>query len=792
MSILTTVLPNPVKFCGTKIDMHKGEDITPVLNQTGYEEIEIKKRFGGKTSHTLVMNVPAGFDIETTGGEKGAYMYKWQMVFGEYLVSGRTWDEWMHLMEEIQKAYHFRKETISHNKKRHTYLHTFILWIANQGYEYQFLCRKQWNGANIVCIGRDGMTSDVFADGMRRPLKTMLSFTGDSTGVITVYDALKFSTSLGTLAEEYGKTQKKKKVLADGTVVSDLDYSIPRNQFTPLNDEEEEYCDADVEILYEWSKFYMTAYLEQNNIIPMTSTGIIRTAVVENYDAIVKDNKDLDKSFELHPEFDEYYRIMKHLYRGGFTYANREKIGMEIPDVVGRDYTSSYPACLLQEKFPSTKFRAKTISSVDELDKLDGKAWYADFEFHNLIIKDNVSVESLFKVHEYTGDPVKTREATGCVIDNGKIAYAKKVTVTLCEYDWETYKNFYEWDDDVTVSGLMVADKDYLPDWFTEIVRHYYKKKDILKNNGQKDTPIYNLSKMVVNGLYGLLIQKVHFDTIFFENGEWKCTRLNYNNLEQREMMRDKYEKEIGLDYKSRSRNHNRPKVVTSPYWGIWCTAIARNRILGAIDALGEDFVYCDTDSVYYEHEERHEGFFDNWNNYVRTWNDTHLVDKEFHRLGDFDPVELDKSHKIYKYNFITLGAKRYLKYTKDAIHATIAGLPHGSMKRYAKNNVGDDPEKQVRWCVEHFCDGMKIASDEAMKNAHDYIDEATDEIITDPYGNSEEMHEDSSILIHPIDFSIHMSPEYLKVINKSKSEIVLMMAYLQLSKEDERFYEEA
>ena len=63
MSILTTVLPNPVKFCGTKIDMHKGEDITPVLNQTGYEEIEIKKRFGGKTSHTLVMNVPAGFDL---------------------------------------------------------------------------------------------------------------------------------------------------------------------------------------------------------------------------------------------------------------------------------------------------------------------------------------------------------------------------------------------------------------------------------------------------------------------------------------------------------------------------------------------------------------------------------------------------------------------------------------------------------------------------------------------------------------------------------------------------------
>lgn len=786
MSIMTTVFPAKVKFQGTKIDVHKGEDITPVLNQTGYQEIRLKERF--RTSkHTCILNVPAGFDIETTSGEKGAYMYKWQMVFGEYLISGRTWDEWMYVMEAIQKAYNFRTEVVPISKKKTvTYVHTFILWIANQGYEYQFFCKRNWNGANIVCIDPKSDTSDVFADGMRRPLKTMLSFTGDSEGAITVYDALKFSTSLAQLAKDYGITKKKKKTLEDGTVVSDLDYSIPRNSHTPLNDEEEEYCDADVEILYEWACFYLNAYLEQNGIAPMTSTGIIRHAVVENYDAMVKDHR---KVMNLHPQFDEYIRAVTQLYRGGFTYANRAKAGKELEHVVGKDFTSSYPAVMLQEKFPSTPFMTKSIKDVSELDQLADKAWYADFEFEDLIIKEGVSVESLFKCHEWDGNPARTKKATGCVVDNGKIAYAKHITVTLCEYDWDTYNKFYEWGN-VKVSKLMVADKDYLPDWFTMIIKYYYKQKDFLKNNGQKGTTAYALAKAIVNGLYGLTVQKVHFDSVIFDEfGGWSVKRLNYKHQEDRAQMKEKYDKAIGRDWYSRKAHKGVPKVVLSPYWGIWCTAIARNRILNAIHSLGEDFVYCDTDSVYYQNADDHQDFFDTWNKDVHDWNDANLVDKEFHTLGDFDPVELDDNDApdVYEYSFMSLGAKRYIKFTEDKLHATIAGLPHGSLQRRAKKEVGDDPKKQVEWMKAHFKDGMKIAAEEALKNAHDYVDEATDEAITDPYGYTEIMHEESSILIHPIEFTLKLDPEYAEYIGKSTEEFLLMYAYKMIAKEDAR-----
>lgn len=785
MSIMTTVFPAKVKFNGIKIDVHKDEDITPVLNQTGYEEIRVRERFS-TNKHTYILNVPAGFDIETTSGEKGAYMYKWQMVFGEYLLSGRTWDEWMYCMEAIQKAYNFRTESVTMGKKKHTNVHTFLLWIANQGYEYQFISKKTWNGTPIICMDSKSDTADVFADGMRRPLKTMLSFVGDRTGAVTVFDALKFSTSLAQLAKDYGITTKKKKVLEDGTVVSDLDYSIPRNSETPLNDEEEEYCDADVAILYEWACFYLDAYLKQNGIAPMTSTGIIRYAVVENYDAMVKDHRQV---MNLHPQFDEYIRAVTQLYRGGFTYANRAKAGKELDKVVGKDFTSSYPAVMLQEKFPSTPFMSKTIKDVSELDKLAGKAWYADFEFSDLIIKEGISVESLFKSHEWDGNAARTKKVTGCVVDNGKIAYAKHITVTLCEYDWDTYNKFYEWGD-VKVSKLMVADKDYLPDWFTDIIKFYYKQKDFLKNNGQKGTTAYALAKAVVNGLYGLTVQKVVFDSVIFDEVEgWSVKHLNYKNMEDRAQMEEKYNKTIGRDWFSRKQHKGVPKVVLSPYWGIWCTAIARNRILNAIHSLGADFVYCDTDSVYYQNADDHQDFFDVWNKDVHDWNDANLVDKEFHTLGDFDPVELDDNDApdVYEYSFMTLGAKRYIKYTEDKLHATIAGLPHGSLQRRAKKEVGEDPKKQVQWMKEHFKDGMKIAAEEALKNAHDYIDEATDEAITDVTGYTEIMHEESSILIHPIEFTLKLDPDYAEYIGKSTEEFLLMTAYKMIEKEDSR-----
>lgn len=784
MKIMDISYPKKVKFQGTKINVNAGEDLSPALNQH-FEWHVIKPRFK-EYQTTLVCSAECGFDIETTTVDGGAYMYKWQLVFGEYLISGRKWEEFFTTMQAIETAYNFGVSTIKVNGKEKKVASTLIMWIANQGYEFQFFCRRKWMGNNIIQLNNEGF-SDVFADSMRKPIKTVLSFAGKvGTGAIVAMDALKFSTSLAQLAKDYCLTTKKKTVLADGTVVSDLDYSVIRNSLTPLTADEEEYCDSDVEILYEWAHYYYEAYVKQCDFMPMTSTGIIRKAVQQEYDEKTN-SKDWEHTFSLHPEFTEYIRVMNHLYRGGFTYASRAKAGHVIEKVRGMDFTSSYPAVLLQEKFPMSEFKYKRIDKIDQLKdwikKNPNKCWYADFYFISIIKTTDVAVENMSKLHEWTGNPAKLRKETGCVIDNGKIAFADRMTVTLCDKDFETYERYYEWDD-VVITDFMYADYGYLPEWFTCIIKHYYKMKDYLKNNGMKGTTEYALSKAIVNGLYGLTVEKIHFDKIVLSAGEWDNYKKSYKSPEQAAEMMEIYEKAIGREKKTKKLNGGIPKAVLSPYWGVWCTAIARNRILQAISELGNDFVYCDTDSVYMEHYDNHKAWFDRWNDSVHTWNDNNLIDKEFHTLGDFDPVELDENEApdVFEYNFKSMGAKRYIKWSGDAIHVTVAGLPHGSMRKRAANEVGKDRAEQVKWIVDNFDDGLTIAAEEALKNAHKYIDEPIDALVEDKDGRKEYMHEESSMLIYPIEFTMKLDKEFKKIMGRSVQEFTLMLTYQRLA----------
>lgn len=791
MSILNTVFPAKVQFTGHKLDVHAGDDITPVLHQK-HKFYRLKERMW-TNKHIEIADIPAGFDIETTTTDKGAFMYKWQMVFGDYLISGRTWIEWCNVMERIQVAYKFG--TITKGKKNKTTItRTFILWIANSGYEFQFYCRRMYKGAYLIQEKNDG-SSEVFADGMRKPLKVMLSFNGsENNPAITVYDALKFSTSLDQLAKDYCITSKKKIKLDDGTVISDLDYSIPRNSSTPLTTTEDEYCDADVMILYEWSRYYLQAYLIQNGIAPMTSTGIIRHAVTESYDAVAT-RADYNHTLSLHPSMGEYYRIMQHLYRGGYTYAARSKAGKELHNVVGKDFTSSYPAIMLQsEEFPVSPFVSRRVETVEGLEQLSHLAWYADFEFTNLVQIRGISIENAYKLHEWKSSAAQCKADTGAVYDNGKIAFARKCTVTLTKQDFEIYRMFYKWDS-VKISKVMTAEQGPLPDWFTRIVKYYYKKKAQLKIT-DKGSTLYALSKAIVNGLYGLTVQKIHFDTVLFDpEMSWTSSRLHFNNQIDQESMSKLYERAIGRDKFSMSKNNGKPKIVLSPYWGIYITALARYRILQAIYELtteqGDgDFVYCDTDSVYYQNAAAHKDYFYAWNECIHAENKKNLIESEFVTLGDFDPVPLDDdtAPDVLQYSFKTLGAKRYIKYTDTQIHATIAGLPHGSLERRARAAAGEDPASQVRWIVDNFDDGLHMAAEEALENAHTYIDTPVDDIVTDEHGHSEYMHEESCIVIYPIDFTVVINPDYKQIMGQSVEEFLLMQCYKRIQAEKERF----
>ena len=133
----------------------------------------------------------------------------------------------------------------------------------------------------------------------------------------------------------------------------DLDYRLNRFHSTPLSDKELGYCEADIRVLLA----YIQEKIESDGsicYIPLTNTGYVR-----NYcrkECFKKYKRYRRLMSELTLEADEYAQL-KRGFAGGFTHANalyaKELITYEDYGYIDSfDFTSSYPASLLSEKYP--------------------------------------------------------------------------------------------------------------------------------------------------------------------------------------------------------------------------------------------------------------------------------------------------------------------------------------------------------------------------------------------------------------------------------------------------------
>jgi hypothetical protein len=94
-------------------------------------------------------NIPASFDIETssftfnnsiTGEEdKAACMYIWQLGINGSIIYGRTWEEWIAILEQIVDYL---------NLSPHRRL---VIYVHNLGYEFQFI-RKMFEWDRVFAI----------------------------------------------------------------------------------------------------------------------------------------------------------------------------------------------------------------------------------------------------------------------------------------------------------------------------------------------------------------------------------------------------------------------------------------------------------------------------------------------------------------------------------------------------------------------------------------------------------------------------------------------------------------
>lgn len=576
-----------------------------------------------ETKYIDYFNIPLSFDIETTNyidydqNIKESYMYIWQVGLFDDTIYGRRWNDFLILINYIistLKNYMIRESKI-------------ICWVANLGFEFQFL-RKHFNISNL------------FAKEERHPI----SF--DLEDCIEFRDALSYSGgSLDFLAKSFTTTQK---------LVDTLKYSLYRNSTTTLHMNEYKYCENDVKILCEFAE-YLYELWSDKHYIPLTKTGILRYKVKQKAKEFYKLKYLKDYVKNLFPTTkSEYIFIMNYLFRGGYTHALSYYVGKLISEKMrGIDFESSYPSVMLKDYVPKTKFKQIDCKSVSQLEELcEKKCVIFIATFHNIKAKKGYTIESKNRIIKYTN----------ATFDNGRLYSAVSVKVYLTELDYLNYKDFYKWDKDkIEIEYCAIAKRGYIPLYLLFPLLQAYCKKQELKIKGLSDTKEYAVEKSTVNSGYGLTVTRIVFKDIKYKNNEWI-----YCDSEKT------YDEQIS-------------NQILSPFWGIYITAHARRNELFTLSEMGKegDVVYSDTDSHKILNYKNHKPFIEYYNNKQR------LLNKNLSEKYNID-FELIKNLGCFTdegdiYRFKTLGTKRYCYEDKKGIHTVVSGARKKSIIDYAK-----------------------------------------------------------------------------------------------------------
>lgn len=241
----------------------------------------------------------------------------------------------------------------------------------------------------------------------------------------------------------------------------------------------------------------------------------------------------------------------------------------------------------------------------------------------------------------------KCRRIEKGAFDNGRILSSEYLETTITDVDLKIILDQYDFDD-LCAFDVSYARYGKLPKSLIDTVTAYYKAKTELKNVPGQEI-YYMKSKNKLNSIYGMMAQNPVKQDIVYNNGVWSTA-----NDPEAEILAESNRKAF-LCYQ----------------WGVWCTAWARYRLQEGIKLAGENFVYCDTDSVKYI------GDID-WTAYNKQ------REKDSKASGAFatDPKGITHYMGVYEADgeyaeFKTLGAKKYA-YNYELggeTHVTIAGV---------------------------------------------------------------------------------------------------------------------
>lgn len=675
-----------------------------------YSTLQLKDYNTIRTNKKIeYLNIESAFDIETSsiyvGSEKSAFMYIWMfgIGYGEPVYYGRTWEEFQELTDTLCN-------TLQLNRDRR-----LVIYVHNLSYEFQFM-RKYFDWLQVFAISE------------RKPIKAV------TTSGIEFRDSYILSGySLAKTAENL-QTHRVEKM------VGDLDYSLTRHHKTELTLEEIGYCKNDIEVVNAYINEQIEQYSDISKI-PMTNTGRVRTFVRNNCYYTSTNHRKTNKGKytryrkimnDLTLEPDDYKQL-KRAFMGGFTHANANYVGKTLNNVTSIDFTSSYPASMLAEKYPMSRPFKVEPKTVKEFEDLCSKyAMVFDIEFHNLrprIYQDNYLSES------------KAIKLEKPIINNGRIFSADMVGTTLTEVDYSIMKQSYVWDS-ISVGNVKAHHKNYLPKDIIKSILELYQGKTELKGVEGSEVE-YMLSKGMLNSIYGMSVTDIIQDTHEYDDS-WGVTPAN-------------------IDEQIEKYNTSKTRFLYYT-WGVWITAYSRRNLWTGIVAMGDDYVYSDTDSIKMLNYEHHKEYINNYNELiVRKMNNMmayYKLDPKL--LAPKTITGVEKMIGVWDYEgtytrFKTLGAKRYLIEEDGHLELTVAGLSKKNGIKYMLDYCGGNHEKVFKM----FNDKLYIPKEHTGKNTHTYIDNEMTFQATDYLGETVEVHTKSGVHLESAEFTLSIAQQY-------------------------------
>ena len=659
------------------------------------------------------LNIEVGFDIETTSyqfqNQKTAFMYIFMLGIGlgNEIFYGRTWEEFTNACELIQETYH-----LSSSKR-------LVIYVHNLGYEFQFM-RKYFEWENVFSVGE------------RKPIRAL------TTNGIEFRDSYILSGySLAKTAENLQEHKVEK-------MSGDLDYSLIRTQHTQMTNKEMGYCRNDIEIILA----YISEQIKYNgdiSKIPMTNTGRVRSYVRNECYYTSKNHRKSGKG-----KYSRYRKIMgdltldsktyiqlKRAFMGGFTHSNATHTNVTLENVTSIDFTSSYPSVMLAEQFPMSRGKEIEIENMKQLDLYCEK--------YCLVFEAKfINLRSKIKQENYLSES-KCYILKNPTINNGRVNKADEVAITITNVDYDIIKQCYDWDE-LLVLNVTRFHKGYLPKSIIESILKLYDDKTVLKGVEGKEVE-YMLSKGMLNSIYGMCVTDVVKDDFVYD-GDWG-------------------KKPADIDEQIEKYNNSKSRFLYYA-WGVFITAYSRRNLWTGIIAIGDDYIYSDTDSIKLLNYEKHKAYVE--------WYDNMTIEKlgkmcDVHKINPMRMSPKNQKGKtqtlgLWDYEgtydkFKTLGAKRYIQEKEGKFQLTVAGLSKQNGMNYILKKSNNDSEK----VFEMFNDSLYIPATETGKMTHTYIDDKLEFNVLDYQNNESFISVESGIHLEICEFTLSISEQYKKFL---------------------------